>query len=107
VIEDDLQVLGALLACLERERAGLVRHQAHGFDDPAPFAIDGQVVIVDHSQQQPEIGLHAAGAQLQLAQLRPQQWVQIRIFLRQRPRVRPHERGRSAGRRFSSARACP
>jgi len=107
VIENDLQVLGALLARLERERAGLIRHEAHGFDDSAPLAVDGQVVIVDHPQQQSDVGLRAPGPQLQLAQLRPQLRVQLRISLRQRPRVGPDERRGGAGRGFSRAGARP
>ena len=96
VIQNDLQVPGALLVRLEGECARLIRHQAHGFDDPAPLVLDGEVLIVDQTQQHPDIGVRAAGPQLQLAQLRPQVRVQVRIILRERPWVCTDERGGGA-----------
>ena len=98
VIENHLQVLARLFARLVRERLGLIRHQAHGLDDPAPLALDRPVVLVDQAQQHRHVGVGVAGAQLQLAQLRLQRRMQFGILFRVRPRVRPYERRRGPGR---------
>ena len=100
VIEDHLQVLARLLARLERERLRLIRHQAHGLDDAAPFALDRPVVLVDQAQEHRHVGVGVAGAQLQLAQLRLQRRVQLGILFRMRPGVRPNERGGGPGSAF-------
>ena len=107
VIENDLQMLGALLARLERECPRFICHEAHGFHDPAPLVLEREVVVVDQPQQQADVRLSAAGPQLQLAQLRPQVRVQIGIFLRERPRIRPDERRGGSRAGFRPARARP
>ena len=48
---------------------------------PRRSLVDGVVVIVDQPQQHRDVGWRAAGAQLQLAQLRPQVRVQLRVLL--------------------------
>ncbi len=96
VIENDLQMLRALLARLERQRPRLIGHQAHRLDNSAPLVVDRQVVIVDDAQQQPEIDRRAPGAQLQLLQLRAQLRVHIGMRVTERPRVLPNERSRGA-----------
>src|SRR5207248_2929585 len=53
VIEDDLQVLGALLARRVLERSRLLRHQAHGLGDAAPLGLDALVMIVHQAQHPP------------------------------------------------------
>jgi len=81
VIEDDLQVLGALLARRVLERSRLVRHQAHGLGDAAPLGLDALVMLVHQAQQQPDVGSGGAGAQLELPQLCAQLRMQVRVAL--------------------------
>ena len=44
VVQDDLQVIGALLLRLEGQRARLIGHELHGAHHPAAFLIDRGVV---------------------------------------------------------------
>jgi hypothetical protein len=98
VVENDLQVLGALLARLVCERACLIRHQAHRLDDAAALALGAVVVIVDEPQQHCEVRSRTAGAQLQLPELRAQRRMQLRPLSRMR--IRPDERRGLAWRRL-------
>ncbi len=98
VIEDDLQLLGALLTRLVRHRARLVRHEPHRFGDPAPLAVERVVVVVDQLQQHRNVRLGPASAQLQFPQLRAQLRVQLRGLLAVRPRLSPYERSGGASR---------
>src|SRR5258708_7396049 len=97
-IKDDLKAIGALLVGLVGERARLIRHEAHRLDDAASLGLGRVVMIVDEPQQHREIRRRAAGAQLQLAQLRAQLRVH-RHVVPEGPRIRPDEgRGGSRGR---------
>ncbi len=72
VVEDDLQVLGTLLAGFVRERSCLIGHEAHRLDDAAALIVDGLVLRADQLEQHGYIRLRGAGAQTDLPQLRPQ-----------------------------------
>jgi len=100
VIENDLQVLGALSARLVRQHPRLVGHEAHGLDDPAALAVDRVVVVVDQAHQHGDIGGRTPGAQLQLTQLGFERRMQLRAAVRRWRRVRPNERRRLPGRRL-------
>jgi hypothetical protein len=100
VIENDLQVLGALLARLQRERARLIGHQAHRLDGAAALLVDRGVVLTHQAQQHRQVGLGAAAAQVHLVQLRAQVGMQLRVRLAERTRIRPHQRGGGACGRF-------
>ena len=76
VVQDDLQVIRALLLGFERQRARLIGHELHGAHDATALLIDGGVVTADEPEQRRGIGLVRAGAQLQFAQLREQQRMQ-------------------------------
>ncbi|HXN55026.1 MAG TPA: hypothetical protein VN874_02060 [Myxococcales bacterium] len=97
MIEDDLQVLGALCVGLARQRPRFIGHEAHRLDNAPPLALERLIVLVDQLQQHREIGSRVAGAQLQLVQLRAQIRVQIRVGVSGRARLRPHERCGGAG----------
>ena len=51
VIEDDLQVVRALLAGLVSQRPGFIGHQAHRLHDAPSLVIDGLVLRTDQAQQ--------------------------------------------------------
>ncbi len=72
VVEDDLQVLGTLLAGFVRERSCLIGHEAHRLDDATALVVDGLVLRADQLEQHGYIRLRGAGAQTDLLQLRPQ-----------------------------------
>ncbi|HEY4748495.1 MAG TPA: hypothetical protein VIH38_13050 [Steroidobacteraceae bacterium] len=100
MIEDDLQVLGALGVGLARERPCFLGHEAHRLDGAAPLLLERLIVLVDQAQEHRKVGGRVAAAQLQLAQVRAQTRVQIRVAFRGCERVCPDERGGCAGRPF-------
>ena len=99
VIEDDLQMLGALRAHFVRHGARFVRHEAHRLHDAAALVVDRLVVLADDPQQRAEIQGPAAGPQVQLPQLGAKVVMEVgRLIARPQDRVRPDDRGRRRGR---------
>ena len=64
VVEDRLQVRGALLADLPGERLRLVRHELHGANDAAPLGVDAVVMRAHDLEQRGQIDLAAAPARV-------------------------------------------
>ena len=62
VIEDDLQMLGALLARLVRHGPRFVRHEPHRLHDAAALFVDGFVVRTDQAQQHRQVGSGRSGS---------------------------------------------
>jgi hypothetical protein len=55
VVENHLQMLGALFARLVRHGARFVRHEPHGLDDAATLLVDGVVVRTQQLQQDAQV----------------------------------------------------
>ena len=83
VIENDLQMLGALLAGFVRHGARFIGHEPHRLNDAAPFLINGFVMSADDAQQNCKVrGSGVRIPQAQLFQLRPKLVVQLGTVLR-------------------------
>ena len=76
VIEDDLQLGGALLGDLDAERARFVRHELHGAHHRAALVVDDVVVTAEHFEQFVRADAPARHARAQFPQLRLQQRMQ-------------------------------
>ncbi len=98
VIEDDLQMIGALRAHFVRHGARFVGHESHRLHDAAAFFVDGLVVRADETQQRADIDDGRAAAQAQLAQLGSKMGMQLgAFFAHERVGIDAHD-GRRAGR---------
>ena len=76
MIEDDLQLRGALLGDLDAQRARLVGHELHGAHHRAPLVVDRVVVAAEHLEQFVRADPPAGHTRAQLPQLRLQQRMQ-------------------------------
>ncbi len=109
VIEDDLQMLRALLARLVRQRSRLVRHESHGLNDAAALVVDHLILRAHELQQQGELGVGGVGAgtphpQSDFLQLRAQLRMKIGAVRRTDSLVGPDEGRRCPGARLSRRR---
>ncbi len=75
VVEDRLQVRGALLADLPGERLRLVGHELHGAHDAAPLGVDAVVMCAHDLEQRGQIDLAATPARV--VQLTFEQVIQV------------------------------
>ncbi len=104
VIEDDLQMFGALRAHFVRHGARFVCHETHRLHDAATFFVDGLVMRADETEERTDIDDRRAAAQAQLTKLSAQMRMQFgTVFAHERVRIDAHD-GRRA-RRYSFARA--
>ena len=81
VIQNDLQVLGALLTRLTRHGARFIGHEAHRLDNAATLLVDRFVVSADESQELAQLWRVGGTLQPRLAQLGAQVMVQMDDFL--------------------------
>ncbi len=100
VIENDLEMLGALLACFMRQGACFVRHQSHRLHDAASLVIDRLILRADELQQDRQVRAGGTRTQTGFLQLSPQLGMKIGAVLADTPLIRPDESGRCAGTRI-------